>query len=86
VFHGRAAGVGISITSSFAQPPRQDFTLRFSHGEERRIPRISEPEALLHSFADMCHTNHADPADIRRWLRNAAVIEKVQARIGEMEY
>jgi predicted dehydrogenase len=79
VVRGNSGGMNISITSSFAQPPRQDFTLRFADREELRITRTDDAVAMLRSFAGM---REVDPADILRWRRNAAVLEKVQARIA----
>jgi predicted dehydrogenase len=78
---GRAAAVNIFIMSSFAQPPRQDFTLGFPDRAQRRIPRTDDAVAMLHSFASMCSSSQIDPADILRWRRNAAVLEKAQAGI-----
>ncbi len=80
VLHGRAAGIAISITSSFAQPPRQDYTLHFATGEQHQIVRTANPEALLHAFAAASRT---DPADILRWRRNASVYEQA---LGRMQY
>ena len=77
---GTASGVEISITSSFAQPARQDFAARFTNGEERKIERADDMVAMLQAFARMERT---DPADAVRWRRNALVLETVQARIRE---
>jgi predicted dehydrogenase len=78
VLRGRAAGVAISITSSFAQAQRQDYILCFADGSQRQIVREANPEALLDAFADASQT---DPADIRRWRRNASVYEQALRRM-----
>jgi len=75
---GRAAGVEILITSSFAQPPRQEFLLGFADGSQQRIERADDTIALLQKFAAM---SHADPADAIRWRRNSAVYQEVLARM-----
>ncbi len=72
------AGVGITITSSFAQPPRQEFILHFASGEQRRIERADDTVAMLQGFAQM---TRCDPADAVRWRRNAAVYQEVLARM-----
>jgi len=84
VLRGRAAGIAISITSSFAQAQRQDYTLRFANREQHQIVRTANLGALLDAFAAASQT---DLADILRWRRNASVIEQVQSRIAEqMQY
>lgn len=76
VVRGRAAsGVSISITSSFAQAPRQEFLLRFANGAERRLERADNIYALLESFAG---ASQPDPADLVRFRRNAAALEAVE--------
>ena len=80
VLRGRAAGIAISITSSFAQPPRQDYILHFADGAQHQIVRVANPVALLDAFAAASQT---DPADILRWRRNAAVYEQT---LGRMQY
>jgi predicted dehydrogenase len=80
VLRGHASGIAVSITSSFAQPPRQDYTLHFAGGEQHRIVRVANPVALLDAFAAASQT---DPADILRWRRNAAVYEQA---LGRMQY
>ncbi len=83
ILRGRAAGIAVSITSSFAQPPRQDYTLQFAagqfaSGEQHKIVRTASPVALLDAFAAAPLT---DPADILRWRRNASVYEQALARM-----
>jgi len=80
ILRGRAAGIAVSITSSFAQPPRQDYTLQFAEGERHQIVRTASPVALLDAFAAAPQT---DPADILRWRRNASVYEQA---LGRMQY
>jgi predicted dehydrogenase len=85
ILRGRTAGIAVSITSSFAQPPRQDYTLqfaagRFAAGDQHQIVRIASPVALLDAFASATQT---DPADILRWRRNASVYEQA---LGRMQY
>jgi len=78
IVQGRAAGLEILITSSFAQPPRQEFLLRFADGSQQRIERTDDTIALLQKFAAMSHT---DPADAVRWQRNSTVYQEVLARM-----
>jgi len=78
VLRGRAAGIAISITSSFAQPSRQDYTLHFAAGEQHQIVRTANPVALLDALAAASRT---DPADILRWRRNASVYEQALERM-----
>jgi predicted dehydrogenase len=80
VLRGRAAGIVISITSSFAQPPRQDYILHFADGVQHQIVRVANPVALLDAFAA---ASRIDPADILRWRRNASVYEQA---LGRMQY
>jgi predicted dehydrogenase len=69
-----ASGVSIEITSSFAQPPRQEFILHFAHAGQLRIQRADDMLGMLRAFANM---TESDPADILRWRRNAAVYQYV---------
>ena len=79
VVHARSgSGVSITITSSFAQPARQDFILHFASGEQVRMERADDTVAMLQGFAQM---TRSDPADVVRWRRNAAVYQEVLARI-----
>jgi predicted dehydrogenase len=78
VVKGKAAGVDVSITSSFSRAARRDFTIRFNGGGEQHFEREDDAAGMLQSFARMPST---DPADILRWRRNASVIEKVRALI-----
>ena len=73
-----ASGVSIEITSSFAQPPRQDFILHFAGSEQLRIERADDTIGMLRAFANM---TQSDPADILRWRRNASVYQEVLARM-----
>lgn len=78
IVQGQAAGLEVSIASSFAQPARQEFLLRFADASQQRIDRADDTIGLLQKFAEMSHT---DPADAIRWRRNAAVYEAVLARM-----
>jgi predicted dehydrogenase len=78
VLRGRAAGIAISITSSFARTQRQDYTLHFAEGAQHQIVRVANPVALLDAFAAASKT---DPADILRWRRNASVYEQALSRM-----
>jgi predicted dehydrogenase len=73
-----ASGVSIEITSSFAQPPRQEFILHFAGGEQVRIERADDMLGMLRAFANM---TKSDSADILRWRRNASVYQEVLARM-----
>ncbi len=73
-----ASGVSIEITSSFAQPPRQEFILHFAHAEPLRIQRADDMLGMLQAFANM---TESDPADILRWRRNAAVYQYVYQEV-----
>jgi D-xylose 1-dehydrogenase (NADP+, D-xylono-1,5-lactone-forming) len=80
IVHARAAsGVSIQITSSFAQPPRQEFLLRYADGSQQRIERADNMIEMLRVFAKM---TQSDPADPLRWRRNASVYQEVRARMG----
>lgn len=84
IVHARApSGASIKITSSFAQPPRQEFLLRYAAGSqessEQRIERADNMAAMLLQFAA---SKESDPADLLRWRRNASVYQEVRARMG----
>ena len=70
-----ASGVFVTITSSFARPQQQDFTLQYAHGSATRIERADATLALVKVFDQV---SESDPADLVRYRRNAAVLEVVQ--------
>lgn len=75
---GTGRGVEVSITSSFTQPSRQEFVLRYADGTEQRVERADDTLAMLQMFAG---STAIGPAEAVRWRRNAAVYEAVLARM-----
>lgn len=74
----RSKGTSIQIRSSFAEPPLQEFALRFAGGSEERIQRDDDTVAMLQAFAQM---RESSAPDLVRWRRNAAVYEEVLSRM-----